>query len=72
MPTKEPLVYARFQFKPDRAAEFSPEGKEFVEVRYTEVDEIITDCKEFGDAIVDCTAFVNGKVITLSEQPEIE
>lgn len=72
MPTKEPLVYARFQFKPDRAAEFSDQGREFVEMRYTDVDEIIADCNEFGDAIVDCTAFVNGKVITLSEQPEVE
>ena len=62
-------VIARFEFKPERAAEFCEEGRTFAELRYPEVEDLIADCEEFGDAVVDCTAFVNGKVITLSEMP---
>ncbi len=64
-----PDVIARFEFQADRAAEFSPEGTVFVEQRYNDVDELIADCNEFNDAIVDVTAIVNGRIISLSSQP---
>lgn len=64
-----PDVIARFEFHADRAVEFSPEGTVFVEQRYNDVDELIADCNQFNEAIVDVTAIVNGQVISLSAQP---
>ena len=64
-----PDVIARFEFKADRAAEFSPEGSLFVEQRYDSVEELIADCEEFNEAIVDVTAIVNGRIVSLSSQP---
>jgi|GEM_PF-2054705 len=60
-------VIARFEFKADRAAEFCENDRTFSEVRYPEVEDLIADCEEFGDALIDCTAYVNGKVIVLSD-----
>jgi hypothetical protein len=62
-------VVARFQFKPDRVEEFSF-GGEFVEMQFDNVDEIIEFCQEFEDALVDVTANVNGRIISLAAQPE--
>lgn len=64
-----PEVVARFEFKPERAHEFSPEGSLVVEQRYDAVEELIADCEEFQKAIVDVTAIVNGRVVNLSAQP---
>jgi len=41
-------------------------------MQFDNVDEIIEYCQEFEDAIVDCTAYINGRVVSLSEQPEEE
>lgn len=64
-----PEVIARFEFKPERAHEFSPEASLVVEHRYDAVEELIADCEEFKNAIVDVTAIVNGRVVILSAQP---
>jgi len=62
-------VIARFQFFPDRVEEFSF-GGEFVEMQFDDVDEVIEFCQEFEDALVDVTANVNGRIISLAAQPE--
>ena len=64
-----PDVIARFEFLPERAHEFSPEGSLFVEQRYETVEELIADCEDFEGAIADVTAIVNGRVVSLSAQP---
>lgn len=64
-----PDVIARFEFLPERASEFSPEGLLFVEQRYETVEELMADCEDFKEAIVDVTAIVNGRVVSLSAQP---
>lgn len=61
-------VIARFQFKPDRVSEFS-NGNEFVELQFDTPQEVTELIEEFGDAIVDVTANINGRVVVLSEQP---
>lgn len=62
-------VIARFQFFPDRVEEFSF-GGEFVEMQFDHVDEVIEFCQEFEDALVDVTANVNGRIVSLAAQPE--
>jgi len=65
----ESQIVARFQFAPEHAEHFIEGGAQFVEMRFEEVDEIIEYCEEFNDAIVDCTAYVNGRVVSLASQP---
>ena len=62
-------VIARFQFRPERVEEFSF-GGEFVEMQFDEVDEVIEFCEEFDDALLDVTANVNGRIISLSSESE--
>lgn len=65
---KQPVI-ARFQFKPDRSEEFAYKG-EFVEMQFDTTEDVIKLCQEFEDAIVDVTANVNGRVISLASQPQ--
>jgi hypothetical protein len=65
-PATTPPIVARFQFKPERAAEFSY-SSEFVEMQLDEIEEVIAYCEEFQDALVDCTACVNGRIISLAD-----
>lgn len=65
-------VIARFRFDPASADHFLDGGREIIEMQFDHVDEIIEYCQEFEDAIVDCTAYINGRVVSLSEQPEEE
>ena len=62
-----PPIHARFEFAADRAAEFGWDGQSIVEIEVESVQEILEYCDQFGDAIIDCTASVNGKVISASE-----
>lgn len=62
-------IVARFQFHPDQAEYFIEGGAQFIEMQFDEVDEIIEYCEEFEGAIIDCTANVNGRIISLAEQP---
>jgi hypothetical protein len=64
-------IIARFRFKPNRAPEFVTVG-EVAEMRFHEVEEVIELCKEFSDAIVDVVANVNGRIISLADQPAAE
>ena len=64
----KPPVVARFQFKPDRVEEFSL-GGEFVEMQFDTTEEVVELCREFESAIVDVTANVNGRIISLAAQP---
>lgn len=64
-------VIARFEFLPDRAPEFlEDEGRNFFEGSFDTVEEVVEYCEQFQDALIDVTALVNGRVITLSEQPQ--
>lgn len=63
-------VVARFQFDPESAPDFIDGGREFIEMQFETVDEVIEYCKDFENAIVDCTAFINGRVVSLADQPE--
>lgn len=65
---KQPII-ARFQFKPNRSEEFALEG-EFVEMQFDTTEEVVELCEEFKDAIVDVTANVNGRIISLAAQPK--
>ena len=64
-----PQIVARFQFAPEHAEHFIEGGCQFIEMRFDEVEEIIEYCKEFEDAILDCTAYINGRVVSLTDQP---
>lgn len=65
-----PSIIARFQFQPGRASEFCWPGTNFAEMRFDTVEEVIEICEEFQDAIVDVTAIVNNRVVSLSAQPQ--
>jgi len=60
---------ARFQFQADRAAEFIDDGRLVTEMDFDDVQEIITVCGEFEDALSDVNVFCHdtGKVINLSD-----
>lgn len=64
----EELIIARFTFRPERAAEFLEEpGRLVSQIEFESVEAIMDAVTEFGDAIVDANAIVNGKVINLTD-----
>lgn len=60
-------VVARYTFRPERAAEFSEDGRQIVEMAFEDADEIYEFAVEFRDALEDVTVLVNGQVISLSD-----
>ncbi len=56
-------IVIRFQFLPDRAAEFSENGTEIVEMLFDTLEEAQPFIEEFHSAMVDAVALVNGQVI---------
>lgn len=60
-------VITRFTFLPERAAEFSDDGREVVEMALDSVDEVQEFTEQFKDALLDVTAIINGQVISLSD-----
>jgi len=60
-------VIARFTFKPDRAHEFSEDGRQIVEMELDDVSEVIEFCEDFKSAILDVQALVDGRTISLSD-----
>ena len=67
--TTDPIV-ARFTFTVDRANEFLDDGRLVTQIDCESVDEVMEYLTQFGDAIVDCSAIVNGQVINLSDHSE--
>ena len=60
-------VIARFTFLPERAVEFSDDGREVVEMALDSIEEVQEFTEQFKDALLDVTAIVNGQVISLSD-----
>lgn len=63
------VIVARFEFDQDEAPLFLEDGKTFIEMQFDSVDEVIEYCTEFENAIIDCTALINGRVVSLADQP---
>lgn len=62
-------VVARFTFKPDRASDFLDDGRLVTQIDCDGIDEVMEYVIQFDDALDDCTAIVNGQVISLSDHP---
>ena len=60
-------ITARFTFKADRAAEFLDEGRLVTQIECDDIEEVMEYVVQFDDALVDCSAIVNGQVVSLSE-----
>lgn len=60
-------VITRFTFRPERAAEFSDDGREVVEMALDSIGEVQEFTEQFKDALLDVTAIVNGQVVSLSD-----
>ena len=63
-------VVARFTFLPDRAAEFLDEGRLVTQIDCDNIEEVMEYVTQFGDAIVDANAIINGQVVNLSDYKE--
>ncbi len=61
------VVITRFTFIPERAAEFSDDGREVVEMALDSIDEVQEYAEQFKDALLDVSAIVNGQVVSLSD-----
>lgn len=65
----DPII-ARFTFRPARASEFLDEGRLVTQIDCESIEEVMEYVTQFGDAIVDANAIVNGRVVNLSDYPE--
>ena len=71
-------IVARFNFKQSRASEFLDvvelDGKEFqptvTELQVEDIEEVMDYVHQFDDALLDCNAIINGKVVNLSDFTE--
>ena len=64
------LITTRFTFRPDRAAEFLEEpGRLVTQIEFESIEAIMEAVTQFGDAIVDANAIINGKVVNLTDYP---
>lgn len=60
------MIVARFEFKPEHAHQFiQDEGQNVIEVMFESVYAMIRATQEFEDYLTDCTAIVDGKVVSL-------
>ena len=74
----EPIV-ARFTFAPSRAEEFLADkdengdlvynGRLVTQIDCDSIEEVMEYVTQFGDAITDANAIINGRVINLSDFP---
>ena len=71
-------IIARFNFKRSRAGEFL-ETVEYdgeliqptvTELQVDDIEEVMDYVRQFDDALLDCNAIVNGKVVNLSDFAE--
>lgn len=68
-------IVARFNFKQSRASEFLDvielDGKKFQptvsELQVEDIEEVMDYVHQFDDALLDCNAIINGKVVNLSD-----
>lgn len=61
------MILARFEFKPEHAHSFiQEEGQSVIEVVFESIYALIAATKEFENYLIDCTALVDGKVVSLS------
>ena len=67
--TSTPIV-ARITFAPERAGEFLEDDRLVTQQEYETIDEIMEDLHMFGDAVIDCSAIINGQVVNLSDHSE--
>lgn len=71
-------IVARFNFKQSRASEFLDtvelNGKDFqptvTELQVEDIEEVMDYVHQFDDALIDCNAIINGKVVNLSDFAE--
>jgi Fe2+ or Zn2+ uptake regulation protein len=60
------MIVARFEFKPEHAHHFiQDEGQNVIEVMFESVYAMIAATREFEDYLIDCTAIVDGQVVSL-------
>ena len=64
----DPIV-ARFTFSVDRANEFLEDGQLVTQIDCESIEEVMEYLTQFGDAILECSAIVNGQVVNLSDSP---
>ena len=63
-------IIARFTFKADRASEFLfDEGQIVSELQVDTIEEVMEYVFQFDDALIDASAIVEGKVISLTDFP---
>lgn len=63
------MIIARFEFKPEYAADFikdAKNGQNVIEIAFESPQAMIETMREFEDYLVDCIAIVGGKVMALS------
>lgn len=61
------MIVARFEFKPEHAHLFvQGEGQSVIEIMFESVYALIAATQEFEEFLTDCTAIVDGKVLSLS------
>ena len=61
-------VVARFVFKPERAAEFSEDGRQVIELALDSTDEAMDYVDQFNSALLDANVLVDGtRVVNLSD-----
>lgn len=63
------MIIARFEFKPEYAADFIRDAKAgqcVIEVAFESPQAMIETMREFEDYLVDCVAIIGDKVMALS------
>jgi hypothetical protein len=60
-------IIARFSFKPDRASEFLDGEQLVTQLEIDSIDEVMDYAHQFGDALLDASAIINGQVVSLSD-----
>lgn len=58
---------ARFTFRRDRAAEFSQDGREVVELALDSLEEVKEYTEQFRDALLDVSTITGGQVVSFSD-----
>jgi Fe2+ or Zn2+ uptake regulation protein len=60
------MIVARFEFKPEHAHHFiQDEGQNVIEIMFESIHAMIATTQQFEDYLTDCTAIVDGKVVSL-------